>query len=736
MNGAGLRLKDTLISTQEARVTVAGLPMIDICFIHELQEAGLHIFPCKPKDKSPLVKGSWREKYCFTDREKYEAIAMACGLLSGGVEVIDIDKPQMLDLIPQEFKDMVIIDKTQSGGYHLIYRCEVIEGNQKLANEYLQVENKGAYSFAWKDKQYESKEFADGFYISAATIETRGEGGYILIPPSPGYMTLRGDLKNIPVISVPDRNKFIFYLKSLSEQTPRQKHQKVIKRKEPSACVSPGDAFSYSQTAEDLLSLFEKHGWQQCGRTGNNYHLRRPGKMSGSHSASLGGDGDFPIFYVFSTNDSVFEGGKGYSPFQAFALLEHGGNFRAAAKVLFLREYGTRNPEIEVLTKDDIEDETNTSTPFSMDMIPPGSLIEMGMAGLIEAGAIEIPQILFPIVISHIARATNGAIECGGVFPSFAFIKVAGTSVGKTESDKLMMRSIAPLFSVTKTILRGRSMCETTDNAFYGPASIASGQAILTAFEGKPKSLLVLDEITSLFASNGKKRDPIAEDKRNVILELSTRSGMSYEKQYANNQNSFVINDLLFNMIGNATPVIFDHFTEDDLNTGTIQRLDFSVYDGPIPERKEAKSDTATLTKFGEKLRNLMAVSNDPAKQHINLTGPQHLGVSKEARKRLAELSKQIVADMNEHNYNAALQGIISRQYDRAIKYALVHAAATRTIDDLFSKELSISDIDYGCLIAGQYVEWQKQVLLQNVYSGEFHMMCEEFKKGIAAGAA
>ena len=69
----------------------------------------------------------------------------------------------------------------------------------------------------------------------------------------------------------------------------------------------------------------------------NTVYMRRPGKEGGV-SASL-----FPdtgVFYNFTSNGFPFESDKAYSPFGVYTLLEHGGDFAAAAKALADEGYG------------------------------------------------------------------------------------------------------------------------------------------------------------------------------------------------------------------------------------------------------------------------------------------------------------------------------------------------------------------------------------------------------------
>ena len=54
------------------------------------------------------------------------------------------------------------------------------------------------------------------------------------------------------------------------------------------------------------------------------------------------------VFYVFSTNAAPFEDRRAYSPFAVYSLLEHGGDFAAAAGALRARGFGSAVPEPDV----------------------------------------------------------------------------------------------------------------------------------------------------------------------------------------------------------------------------------------------------------------------------------------------------------------------------------------------------------------------------------------------------
>lgn len=118
-------------------------------------------------------------------------LCMICGKISGGVEIIDFDfklgqcwYQRWRELVGAHADGLPVV-RTGGGGYQLGYRCPSPDGNQKLAH--LQTNNPDE---PWK-----------------ALIETRGEGGLVVIPPSPhpetgkNYQFLTGHFSDLPLIS-------------------------------------------------------------------------------------------------------------------------------------------------------------------------------------------------------------------------------------------------------------------------------------------------------------------------------------------------------------------------------------------------------------------------------------------------------------------------------------------------------------------------------------------------------
>jgi AAA domain len=106
----------------------------------------------------------------------------------------------------------------------------------------------------------------------------------------------------------------------------------------------PGDRFISETTWSEIL---EPHNWTLVSRRGGVEYWRRPGKAE-HHSATANGGG-YELLYVFSSSAAPFEANTSYSRFAAHALLNHDGDYSAAARAL-ARRHGPRlnhQPQID-----------------------------------------------------------------------------------------------------------------------------------------------------------------------------------------------------------------------------------------------------------------------------------------------------------------------------------------------------------------------------------------------------
>lgn len=272
------------------------------------------------------------------NNEKAFGVAVICGAVSGGLEVIDFDLKYDLtgdlmkrynEKIPEALLNRLRIIKTTSGGFHYYYRCEEIEGNKKLA--------------ARPATPEELK--ASPHLKQLVLIETRGTNGYVVAPPTDGYEIVQNN--PIPVISVDDRSILLDAARSF-HQVHTEEATRFISTGTP-FLVSPFDDFN---AKTDAVSLLTKHGWtidsttKKAGKT----FLIRPGTTTATNSGNFQHDRN--LFYVWTTS-TQFTPEKAYSPSAIFAILEHNGDFSEASKDLIKKGFGVRNtPEGRKENKD------------------------------------------------------------------------------------------------------------------------------------------------------------------------------------------------------------------------------------------------------------------------------------------------------------------------------------------------------------------------------------------------
>lgn len=261
---------------------------------------------------------------------KCKGIAVVCGSVSKGLEVIDIDlKYDITKDLWERLTDKLnfIIDKlyqvkTKSGGYHLYYFTEQIEGNQKLANRPATPE--------------ELKENPN--VKSIVLIETRFFGGYVIAPPSEGYT--KKNAFEIPIISIDEREQILSICRSFNEvfeeEKPRHKHTETN-----TFAKTPWDDYNDKCNAVELL---ERHGWSVVNTDKQRTIFKRPGNTDSKSSGDY--HHELRLFKVFTTS-SQFEPGKGYKPYALYTILEHNGDYSAAAKQLIKDGYGEQANSVE-----------------------------------------------------------------------------------------------------------------------------------------------------------------------------------------------------------------------------------------------------------------------------------------------------------------------------------------------------------------------------------------------------
>ncbi len=190
---------------------------------------------------------------------------------------------------------------------------------------------------------------ADG----STLIETRGCQHYVVAPGSPPAVhptgipytfASRGWIDGASYTPVPVNlfNGLAARAAELNEYI-RPARAAVVGDDRPAGGVDgdrPGDHFNGRVGWTDILG---PHGWQVFRRTSGATYWSRPGKSPPGVSASTGfctGRSGHDLLYVFSTSAAPFDAEMAYSRFAAYAILNHNGDFKAAARALGRAGYG------------------------------------------------------------------------------------------------------------------------------------------------------------------------------------------------------------------------------------------------------------------------------------------------------------------------------------------------------------------------------------------------------------
>lgn len=266
-------------------------------------------------------------------------LAVVAGRISGGLEAIDIDSTEHVEPWLAQVReqapallDRLVLVRSPRPGLHAYYRCSEIGGSTKLARKY----------------HYDDSGVCTD---TGNIVETKGEGGYALVPPTSGYCHPTGrpytyltdrTLAEVQTISA-DERALLFEL-SRSFGDPPQRRSRPAPRSRPRRPANPflpGDDFN---ARADWATLLESHGWTYSHSDADRIqHWARPGKDQGTSATVDFANAD--LLHVFTSSAEPLEPDRSYSKFQFITLMDYGGDYRAAARAL--RDQGYGQPKLE-----------------------------------------------------------------------------------------------------------------------------------------------------------------------------------------------------------------------------------------------------------------------------------------------------------------------------------------------------------------------------------------------------
>lgn len=281
----------------------------------------------------------------------HPGMGIICGAVSGNLEMLELEgvavREGIWDRLQQRCDEAglgPVLDRivygysetTPSAGIHMVYRSDEIDGNLKLAR---------------RDKV-------------TTLIETRGEGGFVVVAPSHGPVHPTGqawELENGSFASIaaitPDERRLLHAIcREFDEVTPEDETKPLPDAIEANITIAPitvGGHEGWMQAVIDELDrkswrdVLEPYGWTYCMTAKNVDYWRRPDKSEGGFSATTNAKGTDRLI-VFSSNTPFSEyTGRGLAPsydrLDVIATYSHGGDRVAAARALAGPGFAPRN---------------------------------------------------------------------------------------------------------------------------------------------------------------------------------------------------------------------------------------------------------------------------------------------------------------------------------------------------------------------------------------------------------
>jgi hypothetical protein len=306
-----------------------------------LAQRGYAVHWVRPRSKAPIASG-WPTVPVATLRELRQTyqpgynVGVRCGrwskpLPAHGLVVLDVDIRRadaysaaisaLAALIEATAHGPTVLSGSGMGGRHLWYACPLERLPARANITLAQADERlpDTQQWVWQ-------------------IEVLSTGKQVVVPPSihPDgqpyrWLTPLSTTQLLPAAVHTAIADALSAALRLAEATGR-----VVHGGPAGTDTRPGDHFNLRA---DWTSILEPHGWVPLQQHGDVTYWRRPGKQEGSSATTnYNGSG---LLYVFSSNAAPFEADTAYRPFEAYALLEHGGDCAQAAHALQAQGYGS-----------------------------------------------------------------------------------------------------------------------------------------------------------------------------------------------------------------------------------------------------------------------------------------------------------------------------------------------------------------------------------------------------------
>lgn len=645
-----------------------------------LSDLGYSIIPCN-SDKTPI--GSWK-KYQTISRSKDEIESLNSplyGLVTGynNLEVLDVDlkvvtgTKDKIDLWDEflkfikdnilDFDEKFVIVKTKNAGYHILYRCNFIEGNKKIAK--------------LKD-------------TTEALFETRGIGGMVIMYEN--FVSKLDSYSQIQEITEEDRDILL-----TSARMYNYIEEVTIEPKKEKTEFSTGNITPWQDYNEktNILDLVQSD-FTIVANHNKRYVIKRHGALS-PHSGYIFKDSG--CMYLFSTG-TIYPHEKLITPFVAFTYKYHNGDFSEASKELYKLGYGSR---IEKIIKEKEKSLPNNENEISNYLINENDLVFpidifpkpiqnyiMECNTKLDSNIDYMGCSLLWLISVCIGNSIEMEVKRGWNENVSLWISLVGKAgIGKTPSInniifpllKINQREIKKYYKLLEVWEHYNSLSPKDKKEFPFVEKPIKGQfianditleALVDLHQESDNAVGVFkDELAGWLKDMNKYRAG-----SDLEFWLSVWSGKAVNLNRLTRKGSYVDKPFI-PVLGGIQPNILSHFyTEENKDNGFMDRMLLSFPDSKIEvyNENELSYDVLDWYKeniiaFFDKLKYVIQRDND------NNIVPMTAKFSEEAKKEWVRIFNEITSYQNSDDENEYLKSMYPKQKSYIPRFALlIHA--------------------------------------------------------------
>lgn len=604
------------------------------------------------------------------------------GIVTGynNVEVIDIDLKIFKSLKEQEdfwneyinflkdhitdFEDKFVIYKTINNGFHILYRCETIERNLKLAK-------------------------LEGY--KEAIIETRGIGGYVFIYDK---QVSKLSYNDITEISSLDREMIIglsrtYDFVSQEDNNIPKKTKKIIPESEnnninDSDFIDVWDDYNAKTSVWDLIC----NDFVIVKRLSDKIIIKRHGATS-AHSGYIYTNTD--RMYLFSSGTD-FKPETIYSAFSIYTLKHHRGDYKASASDLYKQGYGTRivkKPEVLESFIASIDDIPKENFEFPIDIFPEDiQKYLMICHKTLDSSLDYMGCSLLWLVSVILGNSIHVQVKRGWVENCSLWISIVGKAgIGKTPSISNV------LFPIQKSNNREIKKYIKEYEKYKEYSELTSKEKKETEEIKRPKKSqfiandITLEALVDLHEESknavGVFKDELAgwlkdmnkyREGSDLEFWLSSWSGKSVAMNRKTAKSSFVERPLI-PVLGGIQPSVLDGFyTEENKDNGFMDRMLLCYPDMQIEKYNDDEMDESVLQFYSD----YIIMFYDYIKVHMieyNTEGeiePYIARFNAESKKEWIRIFNELTDYQNSDNENEYMKSMIPKQKSYIPRFALL----------------------------------------------------------------